>query len=117
MDWATIQGYRNVIAGDITVPLPNPCVGIQVALPRQPKEGNHAALPYSDLPAFIEKLRASSAGVSIKLAMEFTILTAARTSEVLEASWSEFDLEHKVWNVPKERMKTEEDTKYLEAMH
>jgi hypothetical protein len=39
------------------------------------------------------KLRASSASVSVKLAMEFTVLTAARTSEVLEAEWKEFDID------------------------
>src|SRR5262249_42710495 len=55
MDWATLKGYRNVIAGNITVALPNPCTG-KVALPKQPKEGSHAGLPYSDLPVFIQKL-------------------------------------------------------------
>lgn len=111
LDWATIKGYRNVLAGDITVPLPNPCAGIQVALPRQPKEGNHAALPYQNLPEFILKLRESSAGVSVQLAMEFTILTAARTSEVLEATWNEIDTDNKVWSIPAARMKMDEPHK------
>jgi integrase len=93
MDWATIQGFRSVLTGNMTIPLPDPCSGVQVALPRQPKDGQHAALAYHEVPEFILKLRASSASVSVKLAMEFTVLTAARTSEVLEAEWKEFDID------------------------
>ena len=111
LDWATIKGYRNVIAGNVTVPLPNPCAGIHVALPRQPKDGNHAALPYADLPAFIDKVRAGTSSAAVKLATEFCILTAARTSEVLEATWSEIDMETKVWSIPAERMKMDEPHK------
>lgn len=65
--------------------------------------GHHAALPYDDLPAFYASLRAREA-VSA-LALEFTILTAARTSEVLGASWAEIDLDKAVWTVPAGRMK------------
>jgi integrase len=108
MDWATIQGYRNVIAGDITVPLPNPCAGINVALPKQPKEGRHAGLPYEALPAFIQKLRISTSSSVVKLVMEFTILTAARTSEALFAEWKEFDLDGRLWSIPAQRMKMDE---------
>jgi integrase len=113
MDWATIKGYRNVVAGDIVVPRPNPCIGIEVALPKQPKDGHHAALPYSEVPAFIgEKLRTSSAGLLVKLAMELTILTATRTSEALFAEWKEFDLDDgKLWSIPGERMKMDEPHK------
>jgi len=109
MDWATIQGYRNVMAGNITIPLPNPCAGVHVALPRQPNEGSHAALPYPDLPEFMTTLRGSSSGLAVKLAMEFTILTAARTSEVLNARWEEIDFKGKMWSVPAERMKMERE--------
>lgn len=108
MDWATIQGYRNVFAGNITVPLPNPCIGIQVALPKQPKDGTHAALPYAALPTFLEKMRAGTSSLSVKLAIEFTVLTCSRTSEALEATWNEFDMDAKVWSVPAERMKMDE---------
>jgi integrase len=65
--------------------------------------GHHAAMPYSEVPAFVARLR-STRGLSA-LALEFTILTAARTSEVLGARWGEFDLAAKVWTVPANRMK------------
>jgi len=108
MDWATIQGFRNVLAGNMTLPLPNPCSGIQVALPRQPKDGQHAALAYHEVPDFILKLRQSSASTAVMLAIEFAILTAARTSEVLEAAWKEFDVDARIWMIPAERMKMDE---------
>ena len=64
---------------------------------------HHAALPYAELPAFMTELRKhESIGA---WALEFTILTAARTSEVLGAKHGELDLAQKVWTVPAERMK------------
>jgi len=65
--------------------------------------GHHAALPFADLPAFVERLQARDAMAA--LALEFLILTAARTGEVIGARWSEIDLEAKVWTVPAQRMK------------
>lgn len=65
--------------------------------------GHHSALPYSEVPGVIERLRALP-GVSSR-ALEFLILTAARSGEVREATWSEIDLEAKVWTVPAKRMK------------
>ena len=64
---------------------------------------HHAALAYRDLPAFVRKLRAQ-AGMAAK-ALEFSILTAARTGEVVGAKWSEIDLDNKLWTIPAERMK------------
>ena len=64
---------------------------------------HHTSLPYSDLPAFWPKLQMHD-GMGAR-ALEFAILTAARTSEVLGARWSEIDLEARIWRVPKERMK------------
>jgi integrase len=74
-------------------------------LPKRQKlsRGHHAAMPFDDVPAFVERLR-DAEGVSA-CALEFTILTAARSGEVLGARWSEFDLEAKVWTVPADRMK------------
>jgi integrase len=83
-------------------------VGIGVALPKQPKATNHRALPYADVAAFLEKLRRSTASVSVKLVMEFTILTGVRTSEALKAEWGEVDLEKKLCSIPAERMKMDE---------
>ena len=64
---------------------------------------NHAAMSYCDLPAFIGGLQSREATAA--LALEFTILTAARRGEALGARWDEFDLERAVWTVPAHRMK------------
>jgi integrase len=74
-------------------------------LPRQTtKKAHHAALPFTEVPAFIGSLRARDKGTAA-LALELTILTAARSGEALGARWEEFDLEAKVWTIPQERMK------------
>lgn len=65
--------------------------------------GHHAAMAYADVPAFIEALQARPSVAS--LALEFTILTAARSGEALGARWEEVDLDQKLWTVPKDRMK------------
>lgn len=65
--------------------------------------GHHAALPYDALPGFMADLQGRNAVAA--LALEFTILTAARTGEVLGAQWNEIDLEKKVWTIPAARMK------------
>jgi len=62
-------------------------------------------MPYSEVPAFVARLREADTGEMARLALEFLILTAARTSEVLGAKWSEVDLAEKLWTVPAERMK------------
>ncbi|HSH93183.1 MAG TPA: integrase arm-type DNA-binding domain-containing protein [Roseimicrobium sp.] len=74
-------------------------------LPRRKKlqRGHHAAMPYSDVPAFIVELRKREAVAALML--EFTILTAARTGEVTGATWGEIDRKAKLWTVPAERMK------------
>ncbi|MEJ0093885.1 MAG: integrase arm-type DNA-binding domain-containing protein [Methylocella sp.] len=70
---------------------------------QQLTRGHHAALLYSDVPKFISDLRAMNAMAA--KALEFLILTAARSGEVLGARWDEIDLEAKVWTVPATRMK------------
>ena len=74
-------------------------------LPKRQKltRGHHAAMAYRELPAFVGRLRERE-GVAT-LALDFCILTAARTGEVIGATWGEFDLEEKVWTVPAGRMK------------
>ena len=97
LDWAKAAGHR---LGD------NPVEGVTKGLPKQTDDAeHHAALPYSDVPAFLSELRDVSTGAVIKLAFEFLILTAARTSEVLLAEPAEFDLKSNIWTVPAERMK------------
>jgi integrase len=65
--------------------------------------GHHAAMPYTEVPAFMNSLRERPATAA--RALEFAILTAARTGEVLGATWSEIDLKAEVWTVPAKRMK------------
>ncbi|MBV9841340.1 MAG: integrase arm-type DNA-binding domain-containing protein [Sphingomonadaceae bacterium] len=78
---------------------------LEMLLPRRPKlvRGHHGALPWRDAPMFIAKLRQRSALAA--RALEFTILTAARSGEVLGATWGEIDFEQKLWTVPAKRMK------------
>jgi len=100
LDWARARGYR---AGE------NPArwrghLDKLLPPPRKvQKEAHHAALPYRQIGEFIRQLR-SNEGVAPR-ALEFAILTAGRTAEVVGARWSEFDLSAGVWTVPAERMK------------
>lgn len=64
---------------------------------------HHAALPYGEISAFIAELKAQE-GVSAA-ALEFAILTAARTNEVIGARWDEINLADRLWTIPAERMK------------
>ncbi len=97
LDWAKVAGHRS---GD------NPITSVSRGLPSQPKGQDHfSALPYSDLPAFIQELRGSNSTLITHLAFEFLILTATRTSEVLLARWDEIDLKNRSWTIPAERMK------------
>jgi integrase len=96
LDWAKAAGFRS---GD------NPVDDINRALPRQPdRKGHFAALPYAEVPAFVRKLHDPEPTIA-SLAFEFLILTAARTGEVLEAKWSEIDLDQAAWTIPADRMK------------
>ncbi len=69
---------------------------------------HHAALPYARMREFFAYLRRGSPSLSAQ-ALDFTILTVARTSETLFATAAEFDLEAKVWTVPAARMKAGRD--------
>ena len=68
---------------------------------------HHAALPWSDVPAFMAELRARES-ISAR-ALEFTILCAARTGETIGARWEELDLDAAIWTVPAERMKAHKE--------
>ena len=97
LDHATAAGHRS---GE------NPCRMAAIGLPKQGHNVKHfAALPYAELPGFIAKLRAECSNERIRLALEFLILTAARSGEVRGAPRSEFDLTAKLWTIPAERMK------------
>jgi integrase len=103
LDAARVQGLRT---GD------NPARwkgNLDKLLPSAKKlsKGHHAAMSYGVLPAFVARLREHET-VSA-LALEFLILTAARTGEVLHARWEEFDIEAKLWAVPAVRMKAKRE--------
>ncbi len=100
LDWATALGYRR---GDNPARWGGHLEKILPAKTKVAKVKHHAALPYAGLSMFMRKL-AELDSVSAK-ALTFTILTAARTGEVLGLEWSEIDLEEKVWTVPEGRMK------------
>ena len=100
LDWATVRGYRSGDnparwAGHLREVLPPPDKTRQVK--------HHAALPFAELPAFMSEL-AKREGVAAR-ALEFTILTAARTGETIGATWNEIDFKNKTWTVPADRMK------------
>ena len=85
-DHCQAAGHRNVMVGNLAVPLPNPCDGIKKALPNgQRRERHHEALPHQKLPEFIKAVRKSGSSLSVKLALEFLILTGSRTSEVIQS--------------------------------
>jgi integrase len=69
--------------------------------------GHMAAMPYAELPEFVSNLQAS--GLTSALALEFLILTASRSGEVLGAKWDEVDIEKAVWTIPAHRMKARKE--------
>src|SRR6516165_4909923 len=74
-------------------------------LPKQSKltRSHHAAMSYEDVTVFVGRLRENNSVAA--LALEFCILTAARSGEVLGARWSEIDLDKRIWTLPPDRMK------------
>jgi integrase len=100
LDWAKARGY---LVGDNPARLDG---NLRELLPRASKTKrvqHHPALPFKKINTFIVALRKQSG--SSPLALEFLILTAARTSEVTGARWGEIDLDSRVWTVPAARMK------------
>lgn len=99
MKWAVAKGYRgDDPAGDaISKALPRTTNGPKVHM---------RAVPHGEVRAVLEKVRQSGAWSSTKLALEFLVLTAARSGEVRLATWTEVDLEARTWEIPAARTKT-----------
>ncbi len=97
LDFAHARGWRATEA-------PARSLAVGKGLPKQPGGRHHPALPHADVPDFLTRLRASG-GVWGRHALEFVILTAARSQEVRLATWDEFDLENAIWTVPAAHMK------------
>jgi integrase len=100
LDWATARGYRQ---GE------NPARWrghLENLLPKKSKirrVKHHAALPYAEMGDFMAALKQQE-GVSVR-ALEFAILTVARTGEAIGAKWPEINFAERLWTVPAERMK------------
>lgn len=78
-------------------------------LPKRDKRSvrHHPAMPYADVPAFMERLRETDSLSSC--ALQLLILTGARTGEVLNSTWDEFDLDPGLWVIPAKRMKAKNE--------
>jgi integrase len=100
VDWAKIRGLRQ---GENPARWRGHLDHLLPAKAKVRRVKHHAALPYAELPDFISKFRAQE-GVAAR-ALEFTILTAARTGDTIGAVWDEVNTSEKVWAVPGERMK------------
>ncbi|MGX5718571.1 tyrosine-type recombinase/integrase [Shinella zoogloeoides] len=99
LDAAKVRGHRS---GE------NPALWrghLDKLLPKRRKltRGHHAAMPYGDVPAFVADLRKREAMAA--RALEFTILTAARSGETFGATWKEIDLKAALWTISADRMK------------
>jgi integrase len=104
LDWATVGKYRTGEnparwKGHLAVMLP--------AKSKVSKVKHHAALPYDKISEFMEQL-SDRDSVSAR-GLEFQILTAARTGEVMGTTWAEIDLDNAVWAIPAERMKADKE--------
>ena len=98
--WATVRGYRSGDnparwTGNLSEALPAPS--------KVTKVEHFTALPYVELPAFMSELAALP--YLAARALEFLILTAARTGEVVGAQWSEIDIDNATWTISADRMK------------
>ncbi|MCK5748670.1 tyrosine-type recombinase/integrase [Oricola sp.] len=100
LDWSRARNYRE---GENPARWRGHLDKLLPARSRVAKVRHHPAMPYSALPAFMERLRAIDF-ISGR-ALEFTILTGARTGETIGAKWSEIDFAAKIWTVPGDRMK------------
>ena len=104
LDWAKARDYRT---GENPARWRGHLDKLLPARGKVRKVEHHAALPYGGLPGFLVALREQD-GIAAR-ALEFLILTAARTGEVIGARWSEPDLLDKVWTVPAGRMKARKE--------
>lgn len=98
LDFAHAKGWREAEA---------PMRSVSRGLPKQPRTKEHlAAMPWQNVPSFLAGIPDTlGAGESVRLALEFLILTAARSGEVRGMCWSEIDLEQRSWTIPAGRMK------------
>jgi len=104
LDWATVRGHCQ---GDNPARWRGHLDQLLPARSRVRKVQHHAALAYAEVGQFMADLRGQD--TTSALALEFLILTATRTAEVIGATWSEADLDAAVWTIPAERMKAKKE--------
>ena len=99
LDFAKGSGWRSTGA---------PRDGLRPLLSKQDRPGNFASMPYSEVPVFMTELidKTDTAG---RLALQFTMLTAARSGEVRSAMWSHIDFETRTWTRPAALMKSDQE--------
>ena len=100
LDWCKARGYMN---GENPARLKGALGELLPKAQKIKKVEHHAAIHYTQVYEFVQQVRAMKG--TAPLALEFMLLTAARTGEVVAARWDEVDLTSKVWTVPAERMK------------
>lgn len=100
LDWATVRGYRS---GENPARWHGHLDKLLPALKKKSRVKHHPALPFADASTFMASLRAQE-GTAAR-ALEFTVLTIARTGETIGAKWAEIDLNAAIWTVPASRMK------------
>ena len=101
LDWARVAGHR---AGENPARWKGNLEHVLSAMKKNNGDKHHPACPYGIAPGFLAALRSRAPSAS-SLALEFLILTGARSGEVREAEWSEIDFEVGIWTVPAHRMK------------
>jgi integrase len=104
LDWAKVRGLRQ---GENPARWRGHLDHLLPAKSKVRRVKHHAALPYAELPNFIAELRTQE-GVAAQ-ALEFTILTAARTGETIGAVWDEVNTSEKLWSIPADRVKAGKD--------
>ena len=104
LDWAKVRGYRQ---GENPARWRGHLENLLPAPSKVRRVEHHAALPYAEIGGFISALRLQE-GTAAR-ALEFAILTAARTGEIIGATWGEMDLNMNVWTIPAARMKAKRE--------
>ncbi|MBL1436001.1 MAG: tyrosine-type recombinase/integrase [Rhodobacteraceae bacterium] len=100
MKWAVANGWRQ----------DNPAEAAAQGLPKQDRTPKHRlALPYSEVAHCLDVVKASGAGQTTKLALEFLVLNATRSIETREAVWGEIDFDKATWTIPAQRMKAKQE--------
>jgi integrase len=106
LDWSRVNGYRDEGAPNPALWKGNLKLQMGSLQPKRIRVQPMMALPYDDIPAFMERLRGMDDSLHRARALEFTVLTAARSNEAYGAQWDEIDFTKRLWTVSAARMKS-----------